>query len=295
MAYEVSGSWQRLLPDGLERGDGRVLLAATSRGSIVSVAWPKDPTAAGQPQQPLSGAPRTTDAAGMPVVQPQPQLQVQPQAAGGRPRGHMWEEGQTLRGPVSQCRLLAWGLTWPCRWAPGPPESHAATAAGLKSPGLGRPSSAGHPRIPCRTHLALWGLPLPPHHPPLLVTAAAAGRQNLAASCSNSTCFWTTMGLVRGPRLAPAGRVLQTPGLPAGGWCGGCWCGGAGSAAAVAGGGPGMKEYRLHASRITAMKVLHSAGVVFTGQVGTHQQLGPIRRAAGGACGASSSGLRARS
>ncbi|KAF6260716.1 hypothetical protein COO60DRAFT_1637364 [Scenedesmus sp. NREL 46B-D3] len=50
LAYELTGLGNDASPLAVT-GDGRVVLACTNRGSIISIAWPKDPAAAGRRQQ----------------------------------------------------------------------------------------------------------------------------------------------------------------------------------------------------------------------------------------------------
>jgi hypothetical protein len=182
--YEASGLSQDCCPIALT-GDGRVVLAATGTGSVVSIGWPQHPippAAANQLQEDdldfdgilsFSGAARPS--APSPVAKLSrgfKNLSVQVGAgSSGSPRDHSNKSTprMQLQGPVAAC---------------SPARSAQVQDSSKASP------------------------------------AAAVGAQQHAPSCAGGG---------------------GTSGL-----------------------GLGRHEYRLHATRITAIKVLHNAGIMFT-------------------------------
>jgi len=197
LVYEASGLAQDCCPMALT-GDGRVVLAATSTGSVISIGWPKHPEEDSQHHQgdvtdlgfgSISGAaqpasvPRINKVA-LHAAGAYRHLSVQVDAAGGSsPRDTNSKSGSsTPRGPATGAAALP---------VPGP--------AGTKSGVAGRNKGS--------------------------VLQQPQARPGTSSSSDQE----------QGP--ADGGSHALAP---------------------------GRHEYRLHTTRVTAMKVLHHAGIMFT-------------------------------
>lgn len=201
MAYEASGLAQDCCPMALT-GDGRVVLAATSSGSVISIGCPKHPEEDSQHHQgdvtdlgfgSISGAAGAAQPASVPPINKlglhaagaYRHLSVQVDAAGGgaSPRDTNSKSGSsTPRGPAAGVAGVS---------VPGPAGSKGGVAGGNKGSVLQQPQA----------------------------------RPGTSSSSDQE----------QGP--ADGGSHALSP---------------------------GRHEYRLHTARVTAMKVLHHAGIMFT-------------------------------
>eukprot|EP00878_Enallax_costatus_P010135 GHUV01010580.1.p1 GENE.GHUV01010580.1~~GHUV01010580.1.p1 ORF type:complete len:1050 (+),score=361.27 GHUV01010580.1:412-3561(+) len=233
LAFEVAGLGHDASPMALT-GDGRVLLAGTSRGSVISIPWPKDPQAAGEQQQQmraLGAADAAADGlAGFGAAGQQQQDHNQGillDDAAGQGQSAAAQHAQMHAGLLKHLsvQVEAGGMLSP-RSSVITPGS-AATAK--------TPSSALAARTPQTAKTPLG--------------AKAPGRPSTAAHM---------------PGAVPA--VTGTPGSASGNQQDAASQPGASRVGddSTPGSHQGFKEYRLHAARITAMKMLHSSGVLFT-------------------------------
>eukprot|EP00879_Flechtneria_rotunda_P002831 GHRR01003044.1.p1 GENE.GHRR01003044.1~~GHRR01003044.1.p1 ORF type:complete len:947 (+),score=451.86 GHRR01003044.1:130-2841(+) len=214
LKYEISGLGHDASPMALT-GDGRVLLVATSKGSVISVGWPKDPEEAGHHRTPqlkklAQQQQQQYNGPASPVMRKQGNLSVQVGAALGSPTG----ESNSAVAPGGMARPAARG-----RQSPRTPFGDSADSAAHQQQQRGPIDSIDPTR------------PVTPTSPPKAGT---------------------------GPPGSPGAGSFASSGVSDGAATAGC--GAVGGEASV----PGMKEYRLHGARITAIKVLHSAGVMFT-------------------------------
>lgn len=198
--HEVSGLAQDCCPMAMT-GDGRVALAATSSGSVISIGWPRHPEAP---------APTAAD-------------QLLPGDADG------------FDG------LLSFSGASPVRPAPASPGArqgpaqykHLSVQVGLAS------------ALSPRDHNAASGASTPG-------TAAAEAGVHTPARASapgQASALTTPQGYTPAAAAAAARRGAND---------------GQGPSAAEGRLGAGWHEYRLHAARITAVKILHHAGIMFT-------------------------------
>uniref|UniRef100_A0A383W626 Uncharacterized protein n=1 Tax=Tetradesmus obliquus TaxID=3088 RepID=A0A383W626_TETOB len=263
LAYELAGLGNDASPMAIT-GDGRVVLACTNTGSIISIAWPKDPEAAGRRQQEeqqqsraaSNGAVLADTAAGM-------------EDAHGAAGSHAAQAMKHLSVQVGSGPLLsprASGYAAAAAKTPGSTLSartpHTAktphgAAASARTPGSWR--AANSPSFAAANHHP-GSDPQQPHqhHQQLQVVLDAPGTP---ADSADAYSELTSPGpLSPGPLShAPASPSRSSRAWPA--------AEEGAAAAAVTPGHGRMKEYRLHSSRITAIKVLHTAGVVFTASV----------------------------
>lgn len=200
LVYEASGLAQDCCPLAMT-GDGRVALAATSIGSIVSIGWPQHPegsAAAGDVVTDLVDADGFLSFSGAAQFTP-----ASPQVS----------------SPVSKLRPGAYQHL----------SIHVGAASSALSP-RDRPAkpsdSATTPRM--QAHAAGGA-----------VHGAAAGHAGGKAAAAGAHGHLSRPGT--GSSSAPTGYADGSSAL-----------------------GPGWHEYRLHAERITAVKILHHAGILFT-------------------------------
>jgi hypothetical protein len=240
LAFEVSGLGSDSAPMALT-GDGRVLLAATSRGSIISVGWPRNP-AASNGSLPSAGF---TTAGNLADPTQQRQTAQGMASSVGEAAGHA---GKHHRLHV-QIDL-------------GDVEGTAGSLAGGNLPGAGGSHAGGSPSSPC-ARASMYG--------------STVGTPTAGSKEGSSR-----MSVFNKSKLQPLQlQDLLDPDTPSGSPSGMGWSAaaspalhcastasaagtGAGTGAAVAGCGAGMMEHRLHAARITAVRVLHTAGAVFS-------------------------------
>lgn len=306
LAYELTGLGNDTSPMAVT-GDGRVVLACTNRGSVVSIAWPKDPEAAGQKQREQQQL-------------LQPQQQQQQQSMGGfagllqQSDPFLVHAGNGAAYPLSPGSQAATpAATAGSSTAPsaaavhagflkhlsiqvgtgtGPlasPKGSAVTpgCAGMpaaKTPGSAVPTS--NPHTAKTSHSAAS----PPGSAYLLGSIRLAdsltnGDKSYAGRSTSSPSYhqqqqlgldtpatlndgWTAPSSP-GPMFpgsftpGPMSPGPLSPGADRDGsraWQGADGSGGATTHRRWS----GLKEFRLHSSRITAIKVLHTAGVVFT-------------------------------
>ncbi|WIA33170.1 hypothetical protein OEZ86_006317 [Tetradesmus obliquus] len=262
LAYELAGLGNDASPMAIT-GDGRVVLACTNRGSIISIAWPKDPEAAGRRQQEeqqqsraaSNGAVLADTAAGM-------------EDAHGAVGSHAAQAMKHLSvqvgsGPLLSPRASGYaaaaktpGSTLSARTPHTAKTPHGA-AASARTPGSWR--AANSPSFAAANHHP-GSDPQQPHqhHQQLQVVLDAPGTPADSADAYSELA--SPGPLLPGPLShAPASPSRSSRAWPA--------AEEGAAAAAVTPGHGRMKEYRLHSSRITAIKVLHTAGVVFTASV----------------------------
>eukprot|EP00775_Hariotina_reticulata_P011301 gene11301-11451_t len=243
LAFEVSGLGCDSSPMALT-GDGRVLLAATSRGSIISVGWPKDPASS---EQLLPSVGFNTAAAGN-VADPNQQRQMAEDQAPPA------VEAAAHAGKHNRLRVHI---------ELGEVDGAASSMAGGKVPGATGFCGAGSPGSPC-ARASMYG--------------SAAGTPTSSSKAGSTRMSAFNKGKLQHLQLP---ELLATDASMPGSPCGIGWSAagspitqsaftasaagvGASSGAAAAGCGTGMMEHRLHGARVTAMKILHTAGAVFS-------------------------------
>jgi hypothetical protein len=223
------------------------VLASTNRGSIISIAWPKDPEAAGRKQQEQQqGAANSSSL----LANTAAGVQDDVCSAGGH-AGQLMKHlsVQVGAGPLLSPRSSA--LT-PAAKTPGSALS-ARTPHTAKTPhGAAAARTPGSRRVNNTTASSMDGAQ---QQQQLQVVLDGSGT---AADSSDTYSVPASPGpMSPGPfSPAPISPNRSSRAWPA--------AEGAPAAAAVASRHGRMKEYRLHSSRITAIKVLHTAGVVFT-------------------------------
>lgn len=209
-------------------GDGRVLLAGTSRGSVISIPWPKDPQETGQQQQQMAAL-AADDAGGFGAVSQQQDHNqgIQSNETPGLSQSAAAQHSQMHAGLLKHLsvQVEAGGSLSPRSSVLMPGTAAAAKTSG-SSLAAKTPQAAKTPlgaKTPGRAATAA--------HTPA-AAAAVAGTQGSAS------------GNQQDKTSQPGDRQAGSDTAP--------------------GSHQGFKEYRLHAARITAMKMLHSSGILFT-------------------------------
>jgi hypothetical protein len=208
LVYEASGLAQDCCPLAMT-GDGRVALAATSTGSIISIGWPQRPEPSGTSP---SGTTDLVDADGFLSFSGAAQLTP------ASPR---------VSSPSSKLRPGAY--------------QHLSVHVGAASSGLSprdRATKTTDSAITPRMQVHAAG-------------GAAHGHTGAAAGHAGSKAAAAAAGApgAHGHVSRPGTGASSVP------------SGADDSSSPV---GPGRHEYRLHAGRITAVKILHHAGILFT-------------------------------
>jgi hypothetical protein len=270
LAYELAGLGNDASPMAIT-GDGRVVLACTNRGSIISIAWPKDPEAAGRRQQEEQQQSRTVSSNSMLAADPA----VGIEDATADTSGHAGQAMRHLSVQIGAGPLLSpgsSGLTTAAK-TPGSALSartpHTAktphrAAAAARTPGSCRALSS--PSLAAANN-ASTDPQQPQQHQQLQVVLESPGTptdSSDAYSVPTSPGPMSPGPLSHGP-ASPSRSSRAWPAADQGN-----------AAAAVTPGHVTMKEYRLHSSRITAIKVLHTAGVVFTARWVSSAQQRPL-------------------
>lgn len=227
LVYEVSGLGNDASPMALT-ADGRVLLAGTSRGSVISIPWPKDPAAAGQQQlQAARGDAGAQSMGGFAAMQ------------ADNMQGSKHSNVVGTAAPINaQQQNLHAGLL-----------KHLTVQVESGSSGFSSPrgsaivSDSKTPKMPADS--------LSAKSPRACKTPHSARTPSKQAASTDS------------PPLSSFGQQQQQQGQsgveqrPSQAIANG-------EGGDAAGSHQGFKEYRMHSARITAIKVLHTAGVMFT-------------------------------
>lgn len=186
LVYEAAGLAQDCCPIAMT-GDGRVALAATSSGSVISIGWPRHPE--------VSAAAR----------------------ADADP------------GDADFDGMLSFS---------------GAARPGLASPGASKPGAAQYKHLFVQVGAANALSPRDRH-----ATSGDSAPRNAACVGMHS------------PARVAQGQAGSSHAAPKGSMAGSGDNSGQGAEGGL---GPGWHEYRLHVGRITAIKVLHHAGIMFT-------------------------------
>lgn len=219
--FEVAGLGTDASPMALT-GDGRVLLAGTNRGSVISIPWPKDPEGVGQQQQQLR------EAAGLAAASQQDYVQ-----------GFLLDDARSPPMPSGPHAYVHAGLMkhLSVQVETGGAVSPRSSAMTPGSAAGKTPGTVPAARTPQSTKT--------PH-------GHNAGRTSATSSPSHAH-NGQQQGLsgAHQEQQHQQDAALQSDDVSAG-------------SNAATQSHQGFKEYRLHAARITAIKVLHTSGLMFT-------------------------------
>lgn len=259
LAYELAGLGNDASPMAIT-GDGRVVLACTNRGSIISIAWPKDPEAAGRRQQEEQQQSRAASNGAMPADTAAGMEDVHAAAGSHAAQAMKHLSVQVGSGPLLSPRASGYaaaaktpGSSLSARTPHTAKTPHGA-AASARTPGSWR--AANSPSFAAATHHPGSDPQQRQHHQQQLhvvldTPGTPADQANAYSELTSPGPL--SPGPLSHPPASPSRSIRAWPAAEEGA-----------AAAAVTPGHGRMKEYRLHSSRITAIKVLHTAGVVFT-------------------------------